>query len=393
MSCAAAPPASAGISAGCCTNGRPRGAARTSSCSTRPSRSRCRSTRGGSRHGLCPARPAPGGSRCRLPRAAASDHLDVWFAPAYSAPLRLQTPIVVAIHDLSFVAHPEWFRIREGVRRRWLTRRSASKASAVVTISEFSKRELIERLDVPEGRIHVIPPGIRIRNSEFRIRAFSPPGPVRRLDFQSPPRRGSDPLVCAARARARRTPRSTSSGTIAAILGRICGRRLAQKGWTARCGGIEYVTDAELRESVRAGACLRVSVGVRRAGADTARGARGRRAAGTARHARGARELRRCRRLRPAGRRASDHAGARVGVVRRGDAVADSRRRARRSSRNTVGRARRERRWPCWNARDRDGSGGSGGLVGSGRSGRSGRSGGSSGSGGLVGSGLSGLPP
>src|SRR4051794_23225082 len=42
-----------------------------------------------------------------LPRAVAPDHLDVWFAPAYTAPLRLEIPTVVAIHDLSFVAHPE----------------------------------------------------------------------------------------------------------------------------------------------------------------------------------------------------------------------------------------------------------------------------------------------
>lgn len=96
----------------------------------------------------------------QVPRAVATDHLDVWFAPAYTAPLRLPAPSVVAIHDLSFVAHPEWFRLREGARRRWLTSQSASRAAAVITISEFSKSELIERLDVPAGRIHVIPPGI-----------------------------------------------------------------------------------------------------------------------------------------------------------------------------------------------------------------------------------------
>ncbi len=69
-------------------------------------------------------------------------------------------PTVVAIHDVSFVAHPEWFRVREGVRRRWLTGQTARAARAIVTISEFSKRELIERLDVPAQKIHVIPPGI-----------------------------------------------------------------------------------------------------------------------------------------------------------------------------------------------------------------------------------------
>ncbi|MCU1384622.1 MAG: hypothetical protein JWL71_3319 [Acidobacteria bacterium] len=107
--------------------------------------------------------PGAGGTwweQMQLPRAAASDHLDVWFAPAYTAPLRIPIPTIVAIHDLSFVAHPEWFRPREGARRRWLTSRSAHRAASVITISEFSRRELIDRLDIPAGKIHVIPPGI-----------------------------------------------------------------------------------------------------------------------------------------------------------------------------------------------------------------------------------------
>ncbi len=96
----------------------------------------------------------------QVPRATAGDHLDVWFAPAYTAPVRLRIPTVVAIHDLSFVAHPEWFRLREGARRRWLTTQSARRAASVITVSAFSKRELNERLDVPANKIHVIPPGI-----------------------------------------------------------------------------------------------------------------------------------------------------------------------------------------------------------------------------------------
>ena len=37
----------------------------------------------------------------RMPRAAGSDQLDAFFAPAYTAPLRLNVPTVVAIHDIS----------------------------------------------------------------------------------------------------------------------------------------------------------------------------------------------------------------------------------------------------------------------------------------------------
>jgi glycosyltransferase involved in cell wall biosynthesis len=96
----------------------------------------------------------------RAPGVASDDHLDVFFAPAYTAPLRLRVPTVVTIHDVSFVSHPEWFGTREGVRRRLLTRQSARRARAVVTVSEFSRGELIGWLGLPDERVHVIPPGV-----------------------------------------------------------------------------------------------------------------------------------------------------------------------------------------------------------------------------------------
>lgn len=86
-------------------------------------------------------------------RAAA----DVMFAPAYSMPLRARVPAVVAMHDVSFAAHPGWFTLREGVRRRVLSRWSAQKASAIVTLTRFSAGEIVTRLGVRGGRIHVIP--------------------------------------------------------------------------------------------------------------------------------------------------------------------------------------------------------------------------------------------
>lgn len=95
--------------------------------------------------------------------AVAADRPDVFFAPAYTAPLGLAMPLAVTIHDISFVAHPEWFRRREGMRRRWLTRRAADRAAVVFTDSQFSRREIEERLRVDPGRIRVIPPGVSPR--------------------------------------------------------------------------------------------------------------------------------------------------------------------------------------------------------------------------------------
>jgi glycosyltransferase involved in cell wall biosynthesis len=96
----------------------------------------------------------------QLPRVARRDHLDVFFAPGYTGPLFLRCPLVVTIHDVSFAAHPEWFTWREGLRRRTMSRRAAAAADAVITVSQFSKREIVERLGVPEQRVHVVLTGI-----------------------------------------------------------------------------------------------------------------------------------------------------------------------------------------------------------------------------------------
>ncbi|MFI5179250.1 MAG: glycosyltransferase family 4 protein, partial [Vicinamibacterales bacterium] len=92
--------------------------------------------------------------------AARRDRLDVWYSPGYTAPLRMPVPSAVLVHDVSFVAHPEWFRMREGMRRRFFCRRAAHRARAVITVSEFSRGEIVRWLGVADDKIHVIPPGI-----------------------------------------------------------------------------------------------------------------------------------------------------------------------------------------------------------------------------------------
>lgn len=100
-----------------------------------------------------------------LRRAVNNDRPDVFFAPAYTAPVGLRVPFVVTIHDISFSAHPEWFRWREGTRRRLLTRRAALKAARVITDSEFSRREIEKHYGLRSDRIDVIPPGVTARHS------------------------------------------------------------------------------------------------------------------------------------------------------------------------------------------------------------------------------------
>jgi glycosyltransferase involved in cell wall biosynthesis len=108
--------------------------------------------------------PGAGGTtweQWTLGRAVAADRPDVLFAPGYSAPLLAPCPTVVAIHDVSFAARPEWFAPREGARRRAITRWSGRRARIVLTLSEFSRREIVARLGLPASRVRVTPPAIR----------------------------------------------------------------------------------------------------------------------------------------------------------------------------------------------------------------------------------------
>ncbi len=91
-----------------------------------------------------------------LPRLVSEAQADVLFAPGYTAPLLTSTPTVVAVHDVSFAAHPEWFSRREGLRRRVLTRLSARRAGRVLTVSDFSKREIVRHLGVDQSKVEVI---------------------------------------------------------------------------------------------------------------------------------------------------------------------------------------------------------------------------------------------
>ena len=95
-----------------------------------------------------------------LPRLLADAGADVLFAPAYTGPLLSRVPMVVAIHDVSFAAHPEWFPWRQGLRRRVVTRLSARKAARVITISDFSKQEIVRHLGVPQSKVEVTYTGV-----------------------------------------------------------------------------------------------------------------------------------------------------------------------------------------------------------------------------------------
>ena len=186
----------------------------------------------------------------RLARAAAEARADVLFAAGYTAPWRLSCPLVVAIYDVSYFAHPEWFGRRQGWRRRWLTRSAARRARAIVTISRFSAEEIMRFLEVPRERLHLAPPGAPARD---RLAAPSARLPIVLYVGSLFARRHIPDLIEAFAVTAARVP-----GARLVLVGdnrtspRIDPRELAQRlGIGDRVDWLEYVSDAALAEHYR----------------------------------------------------------------------------------------------------------------------------------------------
>jgi glycosyltransferase involved in cell wall biosynthesis len=92
-----------------------------------------------------------------LPAKARRDRVDVLHCPTHRAPVRSAVPLVVTFHDLAVLRHPETFNSWTRTYSRLALPRVARAASRLIAVSEFTRRELLELLDVPEEKVRVIP--------------------------------------------------------------------------------------------------------------------------------------------------------------------------------------------------------------------------------------------
>jgi glycosyltransferase involved in cell wall biosynthesis len=108
-----------------------------------------------------------------LPRSARG--LDVLHCTTFRGPLRSPVPFVVTLHDLALLRHPELFPRWHRLSGRVGIGPVARAANHVVAVSEFTKREAVELLGVPEARVTVV------GNAVDPV--FSPEGPAAEDDY------------------------------------------------------------------------------------------------------------------------------------------------------------------------------------------------------------------
>jgi glycosyltransferase involved in cell wall biosynthesis len=94
-----------------------------------------------------------------LPRALRRMRADLVHTQ-YALPLRPPCPVVVTVHDLSFEREPGLMPLKDRLVFRRVVPRAARRAARVLTVSERSKRDLVELYGVSAERIVVTPNGV-----------------------------------------------------------------------------------------------------------------------------------------------------------------------------------------------------------------------------------------
>jgi glycosyltransferase involved in cell wall biosynthesis len=169
------------------------------------------------------------------------DAADVLHCPTYRGPLRARLPLVVTVHDLAVFRHPQAFNRWTRTYSPFVVPRVLRAARRVIAVSQFTRRELVELLGLPDEKIRVVPNAVGDE--------FTREGPAEGGDYvlavgTLEPRKNLDRLVEAVS----RTDREL----------RVVGAR----GWggvEVRGNGVRWlgeVDDAELARLYRGASCV-----------------------------------------------------------------------------------------------------------------------------------------
>ena len=109
------------------------------------------------------------------PRLRAPDGVDLLHCPTFRGPFRARAPLVVTVHDLAVLRHPEWFNRWTSGYSRLAVPRVVAAADIVIAVSEHTRRELVALGLAREQKIRVVPNAVED--------AFTPVGPRAEGDY------------------------------------------------------------------------------------------------------------------------------------------------------------------------------------------------------------------
>jgi glycosyltransferase involved in cell wall biosynthesis len=103
-----------------------------------------------------------------LPAACRRDGIDLLHCPKSAIPFRAPCPVVVTLHDLIPLKHPETERLAARLYWRLQIPIAARRSSFIITDSEHARQEIMADFDVPAERIRAVMLGFDPRMIEPR---------------------------------------------------------------------------------------------------------------------------------------------------------------------------------------------------------------------------------
>lgn len=84
----------------------------------------------------------------------------VYFSPGFNPPIWSPVPFIFTIHDLIFLHFPEEASSLMQPYFHWVVKSAARRAYRVITVSEFSKQEILKWADLPPEKVVVVGNGV-----------------------------------------------------------------------------------------------------------------------------------------------------------------------------------------------------------------------------------------
>lgn len=88
------------------------------------------------------------------------ENVDIVHSTDQLFPLTTSKPVIATVMDAIPISHPEWLKPYSRFLKPLLWKRFVKNADHIITISDFSKQQIIEHLKVPENKITSIPLGV-----------------------------------------------------------------------------------------------------------------------------------------------------------------------------------------------------------------------------------------
>lgn len=80
----------------------------------------------------------------------------LFHSPFFHAPRLRRVPVLMTVHDLRFYRYPETYARLRAIFLKHAVKRSVKEADHIISISDFTKREIMEAYNVPANKITTI---------------------------------------------------------------------------------------------------------------------------------------------------------------------------------------------------------------------------------------------